>query len=65
MSIPDENRCGWGDCGKILTWGEYNFSMNKFKQCKKTGNGLCIQHQKEQRLVEYPEKLAKFINTHI
>ena len=35
-------------CGKKLTWKEYNYSMNAFKE------ELCIDCQKEERLKENP-----------
>lgn len=63
MKTPDmldpTMKCEAEQCGKILSWGEYTFSMNKFRK------KLCVRHQKEERVKTYPPKLAAFINKNI
>lgn len=64
MSIPiEQNICG--KCDEPIKWGEYNYSMTHFRYSMQSGKGLCQVHQKEQRLIEQPEKLAKFLNTNL
>jgi|GEM_PF-4441056 hypothetical protein len=55
-----ENYCD--ECKKIITWGEYRYSITHFKRCRETDNGLCVEHQRKQRDIEYPKKLAEIIN---
>lgn len=47
------------ECKKQISWGEYTFSMNKFKKA------LCVEDQKKERERIYPPKLAAFINKNI
>jgi len=47
------------DCGDLITYGEFSYSMNQFMR------PLCQPCQVLERERKYPKKLASFLNTEL